>query len=257
MQMRPIGVMFYGNINSNRKGAEMFEHNSDVKSKICLDMHVNPPTASNVQEVYVELDPSVMMDDFAKAFLYECERVNPLTFDRVNLTEEEMVNYCRFLLDARVQCIEGRCRMWRELKDLAIPSFIQLCLACVGTYNDMSRGLIFIPKLDIDVPLSIEEAREISKKIEYFGSSVVSIKDAMPRKKEGDPDVMTCALINNVISSVNHIDHDVFSYISAFLGMKLQEEVTFSILYRVRYDDLTTIVSKLLNSRTIYDVKDE
>lgn len=230
---------------------------TDTKSEIKLDFNVSPATAVKVEEVKITLDPSVMMDDFARAFLNECERVNPLTFDRVGLTEEDMVNYCRFLLTARVDCIHDRCHIWHDLKDLVIPSFIQLSLSCVGRYNDMNRGLVFIPEIEIDSPLTIKDAREISKKIEYFNKDIVIYKDAMPRSKEGDADVMTCALINNVISSVDHIDHDVFSYISAFLGMRLQEEVTYSILYRVRYDDLTTIVSKLLNSRTVYDAKDE
>jgi hypothetical protein len=219
-------------------------------------LHPNPPAAKEAEEVIVDIRPEIMMDDFAVAFLRECERINPLTFERVNLTDKEMIQYCRFLMVSRIQCIEGSCRIWNGLKDLMIPSFIQLCLSLVGRYHDIDHGLIFIPKTRVKAPITLEEARIISGKIEAFKANVVMFKDAMPRSSEGDSEVMTCALINNVIASVDHVGHDVFTYISAFMGMKLREEATFGLLYRVRYDDLVTITSKMINSRVIYDAKE-
>jgi len=206
------------------------------------------PTNVDYQEIKVNLDPQVMLKDYALAYANELWRRNPVRAQQVNLTEAELGAYFEGLLVLRVQCINNACTEWRRAKALLIPSWIEFTLTQVGTVIDHDRGLKFTPVLDLTT--DIQQLLQISEKLAVFQTDgVVLHKDALPRTFEGDPDVMGMVICQNYVVSQSKIPHPIASYVAAFLGFKLEQEKHFGILYRVRYDDVSYIRDQLIAER--------
>lgn len=200
--------------------------------------------------IHSVIDPTTMVDGYAKAILDEAERMNPLTFDRVGLTEDELRRYLRFLLEQRVKSVEGTCHLWSKLKALWIPSFIQYVLTMIGVVDIKTSGLRIIPTIE-EQGVTFEEALAVSDKLQYFEGELAMVKDAMPRGPEGDKDTMSTALIAGYMKSIAPVEHPIATYAAAFLGLKLAEEQTFQVLYRVQYDDINYLREVLLRSSEV------
>ena len=93
---------------------------------------------------------------------------------------------------------------------------------------------------------------EISSKIGAFEDDLQIVKDAMPRSEEGNPDVMSTALIADYVRSINKVQHVASTYVTAFMGLTLRKEAAMQVLYRVQYDDIEFIRSALISERRIY-----
>lgn len=221
-------------------------------SFISIDLGTPKPTAVPNETVEVEITTETLLADFAKAFVNEAYRVAPLRAEQVKLTAEELNDYCDFLLDERIKCVNHDCPEWRKLKVLYIPSFIQFCLTMIGEVKQRDRGLTFIPVKSEPSKLSFEEALAISEKIGSFENDLQIVQDAMPRSDEGDTDVMTSALIAGYVRTIQPVSHVISTYVTAFLGLKLREEMSFKVLYRVQYDDLAFIASALNRDKHLF-----
>lgn len=93
---------------------------------------------------------------------------------------------------------------------------------------------------------------DTSSRLRAFEVDGVSMhKDAFPRDKEGDQDMMTMAVIGDYVKSMSETPHPIQSYVSAFIGAKLEEEAAFKVLYRVRYDDVKFIRAMLLHEESL------
>lgn len=208
------------------------------------------PTTGKLETVNVEIDPKIMINDFGAAYASELHRRNPLRADQTNLTSEELTEYFTQILALRVQYIHDECKVWRQIKQLNIPTWIQFVISQVGRLIDYDFGLKVIPQLDYQIDLNF--LLNVSIRLEAFKSDGVTMhKDAFPRSKDGDKDVMSMALIEGFVYSRTKDAHPLQSYVSAFLGLKLIEEQTFKILYRVRYDDVDFIRSMLMTEETL------
>lgn len=216
-----------------------------------LDLGTSKPTPVPTDIIEVEVDTSVMLGGYAKAFIKEANRVHSSLLEREKLTEEEVLEYCDYLLDQRVKYVNDECNNWRMLKNMYIPSFIQYALTMVGNVLLRDRGIKIVPIKSEHSKLSDEEAKEISDKIGAFIDDLQIVQDAMPRETNGDADVMTSALIAGYVTSMKPVGHVISTYITAFLGLKLKEELTFKVLYRVQYDDLNFIAQTLCSERRI------
>jgi hypothetical protein len=217
-----------------------------------IDLGTPKPTAVPQETIEVDITTEQFLGDFAKAFVAEAARVNPLRSEQVKLTREEVTNYCDFLLDQRVKCIDNECELWRKLKSLYIPSFIQYALSLIGECRLRDRGLLIRPIKTKQSTMTFEEALSVSEKIGSFIDDLQIVQDAMPRSTEGDKDVMTSALIAGYVVSMQPVDHVISTYMVAFLGLKLKEEMAFKVLYRVQYDDLDFIASALLTEKKLF-----
>jgi len=208
------------------------------------------PTTVDYQEIKVTVNPQVIMKDYAQAYLRELNRRNPDRGKEVGLTEEELFSYFTGLLSLRIQCINDVCKEWRRAKSLYIPSWIEFNLTMVGTVIDRDRGLKFTPVMDM--ACDIQQLLVTSEKLAMFiPDGVVLHKNAMPREKEGHPDVMGMIILQNFIVSQTKLPHPIASYAAAFLGLKLEQEKNFAILYRIRYDDIGLIRDELIAERLI------
>lgn len=220
-----------------------------------LDFTGVKPTSVPMQTVEVQIDPATMIDDYAKAFVSEVRRCDPRRFEQVQITEDEMVKYCRYILKQRIACIDDKCADWRAIKNLYIPVFIQYAISLIGVVQIYDRGLTLKPVMcdpkEGETEMTLNEALELSGRIGYFEKSVQVRLDAMPRDKRGDRDTMSCALIAGYVRSLTPVEHPVATYIAAFMGFTIKKESAFQVMYRLQYDDLEFIRSAMMNSRVV------
>lgn len=226
--------------------------NNDNKSQVpsfLLD-YGTKPTTSKYEEVIVNMNPEIMLKDFAQAYHNELYRRNPIKAREVNVTVEELESYFTGILTLRIKSCSGAIKEWREMKKLNIPTWIQFVISRVGIVLDAVRGLKFIPSIEFDY--NIGEMLDTSVKLQQFIVDGVTMhKDAFPRSEEGDMNVMSMAIIDSYVQSISEIPHPISSYVSAFIGAKIEEEAAFKMLYRVRYDDVTFIKSMLMHEEKL------
>lgn len=209
------------------------------------------PTTTKQEEVVVNLDTATMIDDYAKAFVVELRRRNPVRAAECNITVDEMKYYLSGLLRIRIESIAYDCACWREAKSLWIPCFYEFVLTEVGIVVDVDRGLKIIPSFDFTY--DIKELMNISDKLRLFRNDGINlVRDAFPREAEGDAETMGMAIVGDYVMSMSKDSHPIAAYVAAFIGMKLREEATFKLLYRIRYDDVSFIRSMLLGEETLY-----
>lgn len=216
------------------------------------DLGSGKPTSIPMETVHVELTSDNLLGNYAKAFVAEGYRVNPLKAEQVGLTEEEMRSYAEYLLTKRIQSVKNECEDFRKLKPLYVPVFIQYNLAMIGEVIIRDKGLKLVPEIDHPSEMSLEEALVISEKVGAFEEDLQIVRDAMPRSSDGDRDVMSTALIAGYVRSMEKVEHVSSTYVTAFLGMKLREEAAMRVLYRVQYDDVQFIASALTTQRGLF-----
>jgi hypothetical protein len=215
-----------------------------------MDLGSAKPTSVLAETIKVTIN-GALFGDFGKAFVREAYRVNPLRAEQVEITEDEVSNYCYYLLDKRIECVNGDCKDYRKLKQLYIPCWIQYNLSMIGRVIDRAYGLVFEPESESKSTMTYEEALAISNKIGAFEDDLQIVQDAMPRSVEGDKDVMSTALVADYVRSIRPVEHVSSTYVTAFMGMKLREEAAFKVLYRVQYDDVNFIAASILNERRV------
>lgn len=225
-----------------------------INSKVSfneLNLGSVQPTSVPMEVVHVEISSENLLGSYADAFIAEAYRVNPLRMEQINLTAEEVSTYCYYLLTKRIECVNNQCKDFRKLKSLYIPVWIQYNLSMIGEVNLRDRGLQLMPVMEPS-KMTFDEAAKISTKIGMLEDDLQILQDAMPRDRHGDVDVMSTALIAGYMHSLNKVEHVSATYVSAFLGMKLREEVAFRSLYRVQYDDIGFIAAALTMQRGLF-----
>lgn len=231
----------------------MKTNNNDFASFVQMDLGSSKPTAVPMETVEVEVGADSLLGNYAKAFVAEAYRVNPLRAEQVKLTVDEVRKYAEYLLFKRVQSVHDECADFRRLKVLYIPSYIQYNLAMIGRVVLRHDGLTLLPvNSTLEPPMSFEEALKVSEKIGSFEDDLQVVHDGMPRSDEGDRDVMSTAMIAGYVRALKDVDHVSATYVTRFLGMKLREEASFATLYRVQYDDLAFIASALTTQKGIF-----
>lgn len=210
------------------------------------------PSATEMEDVVVEINPTDFLEGYSRAFVYEAQRTNPIMFEAHPLTEEEVSAYSTFLINERINSVRNNCPNWKNLKLMWIPDWIQYVISLIGTFTNYEYGLRFLPVMDEKVQvITIQEAFAISEKISKYSTSLGMHKDAMPRGDEGDEDVMSCALISNRVKATKKLTHPESSYVAAFAGLSLRKEAAMNVLYRISYDDINYIRNDFLSNKKI------
>lgn len=217
-----------------------------------LDIGTAQPISVPVELVEVEVGVDDLIGRYARAFVNEATRVNPLRAEQVGLTEDEVEDYCHYLLVQRVKTVHMDCPMFRKLKVFYIPCYVQYALAMIGRVDIRDKGLQLVPVAQDGDVISYEEALAISEKIGSFMDDLQIVQDAMPRDIHGNRDVMSCALCGGYVRSIEKVQHVSATYVAAYLGMRLRQEVAFQALYRVQYDDVAFIASALTAHKGLF-----
>lgn len=224
---------------------------NDKVSFANLDLGSAPPTYTKMDEIIVHLSAENLLGDYAKGFVREAWRVHPRRAEQVALTAAEVQEYAHYLLYQRVLYVRGECKDFRALKTLWIPSYLQHALSKVGEYVNRIKGFWFKPDCEPST-MTLDDARKVSNKIAAFENCLQVVRDAMPRGTDGDPEVMTTTLIANYVAAMDQLSHVSVSYLTAFLGLKVKQEIAMSSLYKVRYDDIEFIQCALTYEKGIY-----
>jgi hypothetical protein len=219
--------------------------------KYDIVLGASKPTSVPTEQINVKVGCTPLMEDYARAFVSEAARKNPLTFNKVELTEQEMLDYVKFLLFKRIECVQNKCADFRLLKVLYIPGYVQYILSQIGECLNRNQGIKLVPVYGDDPKKVIKyaDAVKISDKIRAFEDDLQMVKDAMPRSIDGDLDVMSCALIADYIRAEHEVEHVRSTYVAAFAGFKLEEELAFKVLYRKQYDDIEFVTKALLQEK--------
>jgi len=215
-----------------------------------IDLTGTKPTTVPMQTVQVMIEPTELFKGFSRAFVAEASRVAYRKAEQVKLTEEEVEKYITFLLYQRVLCVLNQCELYRKLKALYIPSWIQYNMSLIGEVIIREEGLRFVPTM-AKQEFDFNEMLQISEKIGCFERDLQIVRDAMPRSTQGDVNLMSTAQIAGMIRTVKPVQHVSYTYSTAFLGMKLREEAMFQILYRQQYDSYDDIAAVLLSDHRI------
>ena len=228
------------NTNNTQTGANLTKLGSIAKS--IASKHTSVP----VRDIHVVVSVDGLKA-FNQAFVREGERKNPLMAEKVNLTAQELEYYEKFLLKNRVDIVNGECRIFRNLKRLSIPCFVERVLSDVGRVQIRDRGLDIHPIVSDDVAnfhFTLEQAIEISNKIESFYDDLAVVIGAMPGDEEGNPETMTLALIEGYVTGMGDYDDPLIQYI-VYALQSMCQETEFNCLYYMRYDDVKTIEANI------------
>lgn len=219
---------------------------------LSIDLGGTDPRAVDFTAVEVLISPDLILGSYAKAFVAESIRVAPQIADHIKLTEDEVGQYCHYLITKRVQMVNQECADARRLRVLYIPSYVQFVISTVGIVVDRTFGLELKPKMLEESSMKFEQALEISNKIGAFVDKLQIVQDAMPRDWHGDEDVMASALIDGAIRSYKVLTHPAATYATAFLGSQLKKDEALKALYRISYDDLGFIAAALTTQKGIF-----
>lgn len=210
-------------------------------------------SAVDTEEIRVVVQPEIILNGWAEAYARELARLNPIKYGTkaTHVSGNELTAYFNTLLYFRIRQInDERIDCWRQLKSMAIPSWVEYMLTCVGIVYIRDYGLKIVPEMGETKPLSMSEMLEISEKLRmYENDGLVLHIDAMPRSREGDADVMSYTIAGQFIMGMK-ICQPLSSYMAAFLGLKIQED-KFMNLYRVRYDDLEFIKDQITYDQSL------
>lgn len=220
---------------------------------LCLGC--SKPTPVETIKVEVEISDMNLFSQYARGFVIECSRCNPLKFDKCNLTPEKMETYVRFIIQERVKLCSDQYVKTYRLKMLYIPCWLEKVIQTIGRVEMRDIGLTLLPKLPedwVDIDFDKDGIADIAEEVGAFEEDVEMVHDAFFKKREGDKDVMSCALIANYVRAIKPVQHVVSTYIAAFAGFKVSEAMSLAILYRISYDDVNFIQDALMHTRDIF-----
>lgn len=206
--------------------------------------------------IKVNIESNIILKGYAKATMFEMQRMNPVRFESVaeRITEVSLHTYYTYLLSLRVKSIKGELKEWRQARTLWMPAWVQFAISCVGEVVIPEYGLIFTPDMKEDYysATDMSWAQEISSILRMFKQDGLSVMDdGFPRTRDGNKDTMSLALFGTYVQGPWPVSHPVFTYVAAFLGHKVQEGQGYDMLYRCRYDDINFIASMLLNDEKV------
>lgn len=233
------------------------------------------PITTEVIDVKVGADS--MLRAYGEAVIAEAQRTNPTLFNVEPITIEEIMEYAQFLLQARVDLVNAKPGVRvHQFKQLWIPVFIQHVLSAIGIVDYYKIGLRVRPIVDVVEPASsqtesvedsstnsqdqqpdtssaytLKSAEAFSWKLSKYRDGLQMVQNAMPRDFKGDPDVMSCAVINDYVRSLKQDTHPASAYVAAFAGFQLVEQTSLAALYRIQYDDTNFIQGMFRNARGI------
>lgn len=216
------------------------EHSAQSFSDYGLD----EPTARDLVHIEVLISTESLLGDYARAFITECTRLNPLLAREVKLKPDVVLQYCQFLVQRRIAIVNETITDYHKVRQLLIPYWIENCLAQIGRVWIRELGYLLTPVYPHEEVITFEEARAISDQLSFFEDKLEMARRVMPREREGSPDVMSLALLTAEVVGLREKRSTPQAVVmSRFLGLKLLQESTFEILYRVNYGDLKTVSS--------------
>jgi len=209
--------------------------NKESVSKLIGD-EVVKPSPSHYDVIEMEISPDRFVGDYAKAFLDQVWSVDEPLANRVNINEQELIDYIYFLIAQRVNFVNGVKSNGFKLQKLWIPAFVDLLLTEIGEVQIREFGITIKPVLgDIDV-ISFDEALNTSVKLSRFSDKISMYTNQFPRTPEGDVEVMSTAFVDEYLKSFSNTISPASRFVAAYLGNQLKAKEVLRGLFRVSYE---------------------
>lgn len=206
-----------------------------------LDFGTKSGTPIRQDLIEVKIGVSVMGKNYVAAMINHVCNECPAIQERVQLTETELIDYLTYLIQQRCDQCAGKCENWGRLKALYIPSYAQFVLSQIGVFTDRKYAIKVMPVPEVESTMTYAQAVKISERLAEFEDYLHMSNAAMPPQVEGDPVVMSSAIIADKVRSMSREMSPAMQYVVAFANMSLVKETAFSALYRTQYDDIETI----------------
>lgn len=211
------------------------------------------PTNVKLEPIEVRVDPELIMTRYSESLFMKLSYLNPTRFNTIGLTVQEIFAYLSFLVVMRIKQVREEVIDWRRLKKLAMPTWIQFVITCIGKVTSIEYGLSFIPMTDVTPTISIQEAEVISNKLRFFiPDGLVLIDSGFPTKLEGDEESMQFCIIDGYVHGRMPNLHPLLSYVAAFLGQQLVKADTYRMLYRCRYEEVEFMAAQILAEQAVF-----
>jgi hypothetical protein len=160
----------------------------------------------------------------------------------VGLTKDESSYYMSYILVQRIKYVNGERVNLGLLQELMIPAFFACAISCIGMFRDSETGIEIVPSTDDTTEYDEARIREIGDKFYTLKDVYASTKGAWMHSREGDPDVMRMACVQEQVVSMSGTSHPLRTYLAAFLDATIATEIAERGLYRMRYDAVDTIL---------------
>jgi len=230
-------------MGTKTKGSDLESKDSKAELAGSFEEYgLSPPTARKVLTIKVEITADSLLKEYSRMLVLECARMDSLLAKELKLTQDEVMQYCEFLVQRRISIVEETITDFHKVRQLFIPYWIESCLAQIGKVWIRELGYLLVPVYSAEV-ISLDDARVISDRLSYFQGKIEIAKKVMPKEPEGSRDVMSMALLANEVAGLDRKSTPQAVAITRFLGLKLLQESVFDNLYRVNYGDLESVTS--------------
>lgn len=195
----------------NQKFRDLAEKSVAPQFKEATKVEVDFLSEGNLIEKYCEIE------------YYAIEYALRKVVSTVEFTKKEFVQYCKTLLASRIEYVLGGKPTVYPTDHIMVPSFLENILMQIGEAMDLSLGIRILPKKITLTPMSLENMRKISMRLESLDGYEGGF--GYPRDKTGSWDFMTMTLVNNDIRRHDAQAHPVYALMAAVVGPKLISSV--------------------------------
>lgn len=169
------------------------------------------------------------------------------TGGHTDLNEETLLQYAATLVHSRVNYVLGRTVTVHPMDRIAVPAYISLLLSNIGDVKEVTTGIYLHPRIKEEgfVPLTKEEMKKISRKLEMLGAIGLEYSEGYLRDKTGSWDFMTMVVMENAVDvqRYNNQASPVYSVLAATLLVRGVESILVPRVSYGRLDDMKRLMS--------------
>lgn len=196
--------------------------NPALESVISLVDKAGVVQFANFSEVEITLHPEdsevfgSYVDQLARSIDQEC------SIRRMDspVSKQELEDYVRALLEARVRNVRGEKSDFTSRDDLIVPSFFSIILENVGLAYEPTLEIKLVPKIEYKNPLKLEGVKEISRKLRSLGQFGFQYALSLPRDSRGSWDFMAMQWANDAVTRHDKLAHPAYALLASVLALK-------------------------------------
>lgn len=199
---------------------------------------------TELEVINVQINPDDLLDSYIKHFVDVVYTNNEKRASRLNFNEDDCRRYFLDLLYIRIT-LANKSKQWKrsQYTGLKMPIYIETLTSAVGVVTLQPLGIKLVPVME-ERDIDMEWLDSFSAQLEGYTMGVALV-DTLYNKPEGDPSVMSLALIQGMVKGITEDTHPVAILVSATLGASIDESLEDKFLYRYSYDFESSLLSAM------------
>lgn len=182
----------------------------------------------------VDVTPSLLLEDVAKAALSELQRMAPYSGYTMisDLEFEDILKYFKTLVWLRCEDVKDvRSNSFKPyaglMRHLEVPVLVYQLLIVIGNAMDFDYSISFKPEYSIESEdlLSPDEMLSLSTTFRSMREIGFASVTGLPRTKDGELDFMALCHVEGVVRGYRN-SHPVYGFLAAFFEQKKFNEIT-------------------------------